>query len=176
MPLAIELFFDPATEAAIRSLWSALAAAGVCDHMANSHSRPHISLSVLEEMPEAELHRILNRFGATQPSLSLTLSVQGRFPHTAVAFLAPKPSVKLLAMQQWLHTELVRAGAVVSPLYLPSAWVPHCTLATKAALSATEKLTRILDDQALPATIRVESVGLVRFAPVIHLQDFRLCA
>lgn len=176
MPLAIELFFDPAAEAAIRSLWSALAAGGICDHMANSHSRPHISLSVLEEMKETELNRILHRFVATHQGLPLNLSAQGRFPHTGIVFLAPKPSVKLLSMQQWLHTELVRAGAVVWPHYLPSAWVPHCTLTTGAGLADTEKLTRIIDAQELPATIRVEQAGLVRFQPVTHLQNFRLCA
>ncbi len=176
MPLAIELFFDAQSENAIRSLWSALAREGVCDHMATSQARPHVSLSVLEEMKETELNRILARFVAAHPRISLHLAAQGRFPQSEVSFLAPKPSIKLLSMQQWLHTELVRAGAVVWPHYLPSAWVPHCTLTTKVPAAAAEKLTHILDTHPVPSTIWVETVGLVRFAPIAHLHNFALCA
>ena len=50
MPLAIELFFDAQSEAAIRSLWTALAREGVCDAMLTSQARPHVSLSVLDDL------------------------------------------------------------------------------------------------------------------------------
>lgn len=176
MPLAIELFFDAQSDAAVRSLWAALAREGVCDYMLTSQARPHVSLSVFDDLKETELTRILTRFVAAHPKISLHLAAQGRFPQSEVTFLAPKPSIKLLSMQQWLHTELVRAGAVVWPHYLPSAWVPHCTLTTKAAPTSSEKLTRILDTHPLPSTFWVETVGLVRFRPVAHLHSYALCA
>lgn len=176
MPLAIELFFDSHSEAAIRSLWTALAHAGVCDAMVTSQARPHLALSVFDDLKEAELNRILTRFVAAHPKISLHLAAQGRFPQSEVTFLAPKPSIKLLSMQQWLHTELVRVGAVVWPHYLPSAWVPHCTLTTKAAAAVAEKLTHILDTHPLPSTLWVETVGLVRVRPVAHLNSYALCA
>lgn len=176
MPLAIELFFDAQADAAVRSLWTALAREGVCDAMVTSQARPHVSLSVFDDLKESELTRILARFVAAHPKIFLNLAAQGRFPQSEVTFLAPKPSIKLLSMQQWLHTELVRAGAVVSPHYLPSAWVPHCTLTTRASAAATEKLTRILDTHAIPTTVWVESVGLVRIQPVAQLQSYPLCA
>ncbi len=176
MPLAIELFFDAQSEAAIRSLWTALAREGVCDAMLTSQARPHVALSVFDDLKEAELNRILTRFVAAHPKISLNLAAQGRFPQSEVTFLAPKPSIKLLSMQQWLHSELVRVGAVVWPHYLPSAWVPHCTLTTRAPAAATEKLTRILDSHPVPATIWVETIGLVRVQPVAHLHSYALCA
>jgi 2'-5' RNA ligase len=176
MPLAIELFFDPPSELAIRSLWTALAAAGIRDDMATSQSRPHIALSVVGEMNATALQRTLARLSATHAPLSLSLSAQGRFPHSNLTFLAPKPSIPLLSLQQWLHHELVRAGAVVWPDYLPSAWVPHCTLTTRATPESATQLARITDAYALPAPVRLETVGLVRFQPVTHLQDYRLSA
>jgi len=53
MPFAVEMYFDPATEAEIRALWNSLAQAGVSSRLPDSGSRPHISLAVFQSLDPA---------------------------------------------------------------------------------------------------------------------------
>ena len=47
---AVELSFDPRTEAAVRRVWDDLAREGVNDFMSGFGSHPHISLAVFDEL------------------------------------------------------------------------------------------------------------------------------
>ena len=45
MPFALQLYFDPITEGAIRDLWRRFAEAGIASYLHESTNRPHITLA-----------------------------------------------------------------------------------------------------------------------------------
>ena len=101
---SVELLFDTETDAEVRQLWSELTDAGVRS-LASSTSpsnRPHVTLSVAEDMDDAvndPLRRLLHRL-----PFSCTIGAPmlfGRGPFTLVRLLIP--SAELLALQADVH-------------------------------------------------------------------------
>ncbi len=169
MPLSVEMFLDDETEKAVRHLWAAIAAGGICDYMSTSGSRPHISLGVFDAGDEGRIAQMLDRLSGTAAPPRIRLSAHGRFPGTRVFFLAPSPTRELLAIQESVHGELDGLGVKVWPNYAPGEWYPHCTLAMNAADNTADRLEALVDRAVLPKETRIESMGLVRFRPVFHV-------
>jgi 2'-5' RNA ligase len=174
MPYAIELFFDGRSDAAIRSLWAKFAADGICDYMAASQARPHISLSVFDDAKVDDIHGVLERFVSSHRRMSLDLTAQGRFLKTEIIFLSPKPSVQLVEMQRWLDAELQQIGAQVWPQYRPDHWFPHCTLAMKAASDKAGQVARLIDDHGLRDQVKLIEIGIVHYPPSQLVKSFPL--
>jgi hypothetical protein len=61
MGYSIELYFDPRFEEKIRRLWNDLAESGVPSILHQIGSRPHLSLAVLENIPEVQVSNLLAR-------------------------------------------------------------------------------------------------------------------
>nr|WP_209707927.1 2'-5' RNA ligase family protein [Crossiella equi] len=138
---ALELFFDPEADTAVRGLWRALESAGVPSLATLGHRRhqPHISLALAASIPartRAELRGDL----ALLAMPGLWLHNVGAFATSEnVLMLAAVVDAELLAVHSAVHDVL--AGKVKHPsaYYLPGSWVPHCTLAqgvTTAELTA----------------------------------------
>jgi len=106
MPFALQLFVDPVSDTAVRSLWEELASKGLSS-LRDSGNRPHFSLA-------------------------LSIASLGIFPgEQAVVFLAPIVIPDLLDLHREVHQLLQGAGAFPTPYYLPGHWTPHCALATQ---------------------------------------------
>ncbi len=93
MPFALQLFVDPVSDTAVRSLWEELASTGLSS-LRDSGNRPHFSLA-------------------------LSIASLGIFPgEQAVVFLAPIVIPDLLDLHREVHQLLQGAGAFPAPYYL----------------------------------------------------------
>jgi 2'-5' RNA ligase len=126
---ALELFFDPATEAAIRDVWAQLEVAGVPTLASRSHRRhrPHISLAVADLIKTHDLDEAQERLANTH--LDVTLHSPGIFPRAGVLYLSVMPTLELLRLHQAIHATMRDSMVAPSDLYSVGVWMPHCTLA-----------------------------------------------
>lgn len=125
MAHALECYFDPAADRAVRALWQRLALAGV----PSVAGRPHLSFAVAGTIPPAT-RRSLVKDLALLAMPSVWLYTLGTFPTNQNALLlGAVTDAELLAVHVAVHDAL--AGRVRDPwaYYLPGVWVPHCTLA-----------------------------------------------
>jgi 2'-5' RNA ligase len=160
MAHAVELLFDPATEAAIKGLWARLETAGVPSLASRTHRRhrPHISLSVAERIDAGRLHGAQDFLASTY--LDVTLYSPAVFPRPGVLYLSVVPTLALLR----LHEEVHAAGrdGMVAPRdgYSVGAWMPHCTLAQDLTRDQLVRGVDLLHDQP-PVTAHVSSAALL---------------
>jgi 2'-5' RNA ligase len=159
--LAIEMYFDGAADAAIRSSWTSLAEDGL-PAMDGKRYRPHVSFAVIDGDSIDEIHPALVEWVSPMLDVTLELSHVGRFPDTRVAFLGVTPTRSLVDLHEGLHRRLstLQEGTIWD-LYRPGGWVPHCTLAMDlddSEMSRLLSLVRIVD---LPIRADVVEVGLV---------------
>jgi 2'-5' RNA ligase len=146
---SIELTLDDTTDAAIRTDWAALAAAGLpslASHTSESN-RPHISVAVGADLEPGGA--LTEAFGA----LPLTLRFAGftSFAAGRGSFVLARSVVVSRALLD-VHCAVHATQRGALELTLPDRWTPHVTLARR--LSA-EQLGRAL--AVLPAA----SAGLI---------------
>jgi 2'-5' RNA ligase len=160
MAYALELLFDPTTEAVIKDLWTRLETAGVPSLASRTHRRhrPHVSLSVAERIEIQQLEGVRERLAATH--LDITLYSPAVFPGPGVLYLSVVPTLALLRLHEEVHAGL-RDG-MVGPRdgYSVGAWVPHCTLAQDLTRAQVVRGIDLLHDQPV-MTAHVSSMGLL---------------
>ena len=100
MAIALEVYFDDATDTEIRRRWAVLIVAGIPCPLLSSGARPHISLGVARAADTAALPIALDAVITTAP-IELTLGSVGAFGTTeGVVFLAPVNSSHLLSWHE----------------------------------------------------------------------------
>jgi 2'-5' RNA ligase len=160
MAHALELLFDPATEAAVKDLWTRLETAGVPSLASRTHRRhrPHVSLSVAQRIETQQLESVRERLAATH--LDITLYSPAVFPRPGVLYLSVVPTLALLRLHEEVHAAL-RDG-MVRPRdgYSVGAWMPHCTLAQDLTRAQLVHGIDLLHDQPI-IMAHVNSVGLL---------------
>jgi hypothetical protein len=175
MPFAIQVFFDPASDTAVRSLWAELASTAVPFPLQDSGNRPHLSLAIYSELKMAVCARLLTSFVQTHPPFALTIASLGIFPgEQAVVFLAPIVSASLLDLHRQIHELLQDTGALPSTYYLPGHWTPHCTLATRVPPQFLSQALAVGLGMSFPLPISIEEIGVIQYPPVTHLFSCRL--
>ncbi|MFG6502623.1 2'-5' RNA ligase family protein [Microbacterium sp. P05] len=126
---SIELLLDPATEAAVRAEWEALAAAGLSSMAAHTSesNRPHITLLARNGPVE-----IGGGIGKRMLPLPITLGAPVLFGSGERRVLARSviPSARLLALHAEVHSSV--GDGVDLPHTAPEEWMPHVTLARRA--------------------------------------------
>lgn len=162
---AVELYFDAKTEATITSAWDLVVAEGVGDDLGAIGFRPHITLSICEELPDpvaslAELRQLC----ADSLPLSVTLASLGLFPGT-VLFLAPVMTLPLLKLHQRVWRLLEGLSDGVSPLYAPGRWVPHATLSLNLRPDEVPRAVQAAATVSLPLEGQLVEVGLSSAKP-----------
>ena len=168
LPYAIELYFDPDTETAVRAVWSEMAGAGVDDSQLTLGFRPHLSLAVCQSVDEASVQPLLERFARDIEPFDVTLGSVGLFADPeGVVFLAPIASEHLLEVHR-RFTEQVRPFVHdVRSHYEVGRWIPHCTVARKLGGSRTCRAIDIAAGVGLPWRGRVIALGLSMFRPLV---------
>jgi 2'-5' RNA ligase len=177
MPFAIELSLDDETEAVVRGLWQALAAAGIADWQPGSAARPHVTLAVYDALDVPAMSSVLAGIAATIEPLPITFASYGCFPtEPAVVFLAPVLTQALLSAHARVQAALASAAAAAWTHYLPEHWVPHCTLAMELPVERIAPAIDLCRRVPLPLSGRLNRLGLVEFRPVVERAVFRLGA
>ena len=157
---AVELLFDPTTEAAIKGLWARLETAGLPSLASRTHRRhrPHISLAVAERIDRGQLEAVRDSLAATH--LDVTLYAPAVFPGPGVLYLSVVPSLALLRLHEEVYAAL--GDSIIAPRdgYAVGAWMPHCTLAQDLAQGELARGIDLLHDQR-PVTAHVATAGLL---------------
>lgn len=181
MPFAIELFFDGATEAAIRGIWKELAEREIAPYLHESGNRPHVTLAIYEQLGFAECERKLTMFAEQVSPFALALVHLGLFRPAQpqpVVFCAPAVTRRLLAIHAQVHDLLQGTGIAPVAGYLPDQWVPHCTLAVRFPGSLLCSALECSQQLALPMECHIEEIGVAEVrrmqSPAKHLVFYRL--
>ncbi len=175
MGYAVELGFDPASEARVRALWQKLADQGLSSVLLELGARPHISLAVAESLDAAAFEPVLAEFARASAPLELALSAVGHFPtDEGVVYLAPTVTPELLELHRALYARLEALGLETNTYYRPGRWVPHCTAATDLARADVPRAVALCAASDAYGPIALESVALVEWRPVTELCAFRL--
>ncbi|MES2462625.1 MAG: 2'-5' RNA ligase family protein [Armatimonadota bacterium] len=128
MAFAVELFFDAATEAALRRLIDTTAGR---DSSSSSY-RPHVSLGGSKRLRDAPslIHALETLASEQAGAFPVTLAHLGLFPgDEGVIFYGVTVTTPLLLLQRRFHALFTPLAIDWSPFYQPGSWVPHCTLA-----------------------------------------------
>jgi 2'-5' RNA ligase len=130
---SLELLFDAATEASLRSEWTALADAGLPSSARNPSpsNRPHVTVAVAQEGLDRTLDAVRNAVDGMLP-LPVTIGGLLLFPSPRGAILS-RPLVVSRALLD-LHARVVEAvSGTVAVLETAriDAWTPHATIARR---------------------------------------------
>ena len=165
MVQSIELLFDDAAEAALRSAWSALADAGLpslATHAGESN-RPHVTVAVTEEAgfeaAEAALRAVFEGWSLARDGLAATVGAPllfGGHRHRFVLARQIVPSRPLLTMHSAVHRALAEHApdAAVIEQTAPDAWTPHATLARRMPDDRLGDALAAVDLEPLPCRFR----------------------
>ncbi|MDH3592281.1 MAG: 2'-5' RNA ligase family protein [Planctomycetota bacterium] len=157
MRFAVELFFDPKADAAVRALWTGVEP----DHLTPMGARPHISLGVYASLdPDAALP-VLEAFAAREPVVPLSLAFVGTFASDeGVVFLGPQVSPELIGLHTRMHDAFAGLGESLR-YYRPGNWVPHCTVAWFLAAADIGTAIDRCRRASLPIAAQATHIGLV---------------
>ena len=172
-PLAIGMYLDSDSEAAIRDIWKDLAEAGVTSYMLDSGDPPHVTLAICNELDTEEFEARLRSFAKELSPFAVTLSNVGIFPR-GVVFLAPTVTHKLLDIHSYFHRFVRDVSEPSWENYLLGRWVPHCTLAMDLDPNLVPKAVEICGRASLPMRGQIVEIGVVEFRPVVQLFSFKL--
>lgn len=155
---SIELIFDRDTEAAIRGIWEALAAAGIPSQA--PASRPHVTLAVAEGIA-ADVDALLAPLSNQLP-LGCLIGAPVLFGRGSAVFARlVVPTAELLALHGQVH-RLCAAHLAPGPMpnSMPGQWTAHVTMARRVG---GPQLGRALRIAGRPAQIQGSFVGLRRW-------------
>ena len=176
MGCAVELYFDPDSDLAIRRIWSGIADAFGLSTMLTNGERPHVSLGVYSnDLDHRSFLQELPAFSKSLAPLEVQLGSVGTFPtEEGVVFLAPVVTRELLAVHERFHTAFSRFGGCSSAHYLPGNWVPHSTVATDLTGAEIGQVGQYCWEHFRPKRGWFQEIGLVEFRPVRELATFKL--
>ncbi len=173
MPFAIELFFNPASDLAVRKLGEWLEKGKIPTIFPTVGSTPHVSLAVFEQYDPDRLHALLKKLACSFPSEPFRFSSTGIFPgKEGVLFLAPMVTTLLLEIHSWLHRVLPRIVEGSWVYYDPDRWVPHCTLSMNLTHRKLARGVERLCRKNFSIKGRYNRIALVEFGP--HIKPIRL--
>lgn len=175
MTYSIGVYFDHETEVEIRRIWQILAEFQIADYLHLSNNRPHLTLSIFEDLDLDKTSDILCGLADEFPVLEISFQSVGIFPYSTV-FLAPLVSHELLNFQRTLHEKLVPYAKLPEiPYFLPGLWVPHCSMAIDFLPGKwIDAVQKILEEIQLPLNGKISELGLTSYRPVVHLQNCKL--
>ncbi len=127
---AIEMFMNYELEHDIRKIWGGLSDNAITSNMIDiKHIRPHITLSVYNEIPIIEFKEQFNIFTKDISKFDLSFDILGTFPVSGTIFISPTVTSKLLEIHKKTHIFFENYKESTNEYYLPNKWNPHCTLA-----------------------------------------------
>lgn len=158
--LAVCALFDPRGERLVRGLWERLEEAGVATLATHTHRRhhPHLSYAVLRQWDFDRVHEALE---SLPDGGAFDVRAQGTvvFPRGRAALAVALPST--VAGRQKIVTDVVCAvGAELHHHCRPGSWVPHVSVATRAAGERVSLAVTAISD-ALPLTLTVARAALI---------------
>lgn len=175
MPYAVELYFDPQTEQAIRKIRQSLIGLGIPPTLDQLGDRPHISLALIPDLNVSEMSAALRNFSETTGSFPISLRGVDSFPgKEGVIYLAPAITEPLQAAHESLHQLLASLSAQADEYYRPGRWVPHCTIAQNVEQTQIPAILEGSRKKFRPIHGMLQTIGLIFYRPVRQICSFGL--
>ena len=166
MPFAVELYFDPATEASIRDAWKAIDEASISDSMPKGGYRPHVSLGVCDHLDTDSLVQELSTFAAGVVPFRLSCGNIGIFfTSEGVVYLGVTVTEQLLNVHARFHEIFKKHAQEQREYYAVGQWVPHCTLAFGLSEPQIVEAVTVCRRIVLPSSMEVSEIGVVEVSP-----------
>jgi 2'-5' RNA ligase len=158
--LSLCLLLDEQADQAVRRLWRQLEDDGLPSLVGHTHGRhiPHLTLAALGEASVDEVRDAVAGLPEARPE-SVTFAALGSFTRSRCS-LVPTVSAGLVCRHERVVAALLDAGARVHRHYLPGAWLPHLTLATRSQVEALPRIARRVYE-VLPLTAVLERAAVV---------------
>ena len=127
----MELVCSSGLDAAVRSVWDRLAAAGLPSLARNIHptNRPHLTLAAVDDFAPGVEHRLTELFHGARP-VPVTLDRVGVLDGSAplVWLVRPTPALTALHAAAW---DILADADGHRPWHEPGTWVAHLSLALR---------------------------------------------
>jgi 2'-5' RNA ligase len=163
---AVELSFDPRTDAIVRRVWDELARESVNDFMAGFGVHPHVSLAVFDELLVDEADPEIADLAHRLVPMPVVMSSIGVFSGSGgVVFFGVVVTDELLTAHAELHRRLHPLSRGAWAIYERSEWVPHCTLTKDMPADRISRAIEIARRAPLPLRGTLDRVNLVKFRP-----------
>lgn len=158
MPTAVVCAaFDAVGDAAIAGVQDRLRALGVRVPREPAH-RAHLTLAaaVTDAGGISDVAAVAAEVAARQPAFSLALTTIGTFARGATVWLGPPRADAALAdLQRAVHDAMTSWPPAFGNQTDPRQWVPHCTLARRAARDTARRLRA----DFVPIEVRVTALA-----------------
>lgn len=126
--LAVLGYFDKSTEDFICSVKNKTALS-ICETGELVLSRPHITFLITDDRGIKFMEKRLEGMLKKSHMPAIRFSHIGYFPSSGVVFLGITPTYDLMRFHEMIASKFEGTKADISPYYLPSKWVPHCSIA-----------------------------------------------
>jgi 2'-5' RNA ligase len=170
MATAVSLWFDPAFENAVRSLWRELADATGASHLSDGPYRPHVTIGAWERAQVDELIAAIGVEAVAMPAPTLHFASARLFEGMEfVVYLAPDPGAEFTPLHQRVHALAAPFVATPLPYTTTPEWTPHCTVLWRVSERAVAERARELAERRLPLTGVGVALGVVDTPAEIEL-------
>jgi 2'-5' RNA ligase len=158
--LSLCLLLDEQADQAVRRLWRQLEDDGLPSLTGHTHGRhvPHLTLASLGNASVDEVRDAVAGLPEARPE-PVTFAALGSFTRSRCS-LVPAVSAELMSRHERVVAALVAAGTRVHRHYLPGAWLPHLTLATRSQAETLPQIARRVYE-VLPLTAVLERAAVV---------------
>ena len=162
MAIAVYAWFDLECENIVRSIWKSLDLENINSTLNQGNYRPHITLSLTENLQIDNFAEALSKELNLSPPLAFSFSNCGIFLNTPpVAFLEVKKTSEIQALQRSVHSLVLKFGTAPNSYYLPVEWRPHCTIAQTVFHSKFPLLYDFMRKIPLPIQGTIERIGII---------------
>ena len=166
--LSLCLLLDEAAERSVRRLWQQLEDDGLPSLGAHTHGRhvPHVTLAALGDSSWEAVRDVAEALPPVGPQ-TVTFAALGSFTRSRCS-MVPAVSADFLHRHERVVSGLLAAGMDVHRHYLPGAWLPHLTVATRSTVDGLPLIARRVYE-VLPLTAVLERAAVVdTTAGVVH--------
>ncbi|MCP4140071.1 MAG: 2'-5' RNA ligase family protein [Chloroflexi bacterium] len=170
MGYAVEFYFDSQTEKSVLNLRHILAEQGISSTLGNLKDRPHISLAVFSDVDCDNLIELTKVFSNHSEPFNFQLGAISTFlTDENVLYLSPIPTRQLLDCHLRFHTQLEKDKLIPSKYYLPTNWMPHCTVEMNIPNEQFARAVEICKKTFSPLHGSFQEIGVVKFRPIKKL-------
>lgn len=159
--LTVQGAFEEAGESTVRQYWQTLADYDISSFMIDKPYAPHITLAGIPNDKYDDFSHILPSFAEQFSSIAINMPFLAVFtsPHY-VLFLG----VTVTDALHRLHRELYKQYAQHVDwdlLYIPSLWIPHCTLAFQLDSAKLSSAIDVCSQYPLPINTAINRLEIV---------------
>ena len=174
---ALVAMFDSKTEKLIRKIWKGLEDNNISYYASEVKDRvPHMTIASYNDLSVEPFIDRLETYYDNKDSIPISFQTVGSFLNTTTLFYTPTVTAALLNFHEEHHQHFKEYNDDSHSLYLPSKWVPHCTLTNRLSREKLKDAYQYCLQMKGSLEGEINRVGLIRLesqnhAPVIFTKN-----